>query len=278
MQNHSLADSIGPASARPGLFRTLTALLLFGVSFAYLEATVVVYLRGLYEPLHAVLYPDAPAGSLFPILRPEQLEAAGPQYVRWMLTELVREAATLAILAAIALAVARNGRQWFAAFMIAFGVWDFFFYIWLRVLIGWPSSLMEWDLLFLLPVPWVGPVIAPVLVAASMIFAGVVILKREADGRHVAFTFGHWGAILCGGMLVIVAFCWDFGNIMAGGVPSAFNWPLLLLGEAAGLAAFLHALTRREAGERQPGTPEFVDDVACAGEPPQKWPITEDAH
>lgn len=265
-------------SATSGLFRTLTALLLFGVSFAFVEAAVVIYLRGLYEPLHGALYPDAPADALFPILQPEQLEAAGPQYVRWMLTELVREAATLVMLAAIALAMARNARQWFAAFMIAFGVWDIFFYVFLHVLIGWPASVWEWDLLFLLPVPWVGPVVAPVLVAISMLFAGVAILKGEAAGRPMVFASASWAAMLSGGVLVVVAFCWDYRNIMNGGVPQVFNWPLLLVGESVGLAAFLHAAKKSASAADRAIVANFADNAECTGESSGKMPIRENVH
>ena len=79
--------------------------------------------------------------------------------------EIGREAATMLMLAAIALAVARNTRQWTAAFAIAFGVWDIVFYACLKLLLGWPASLFTWDILFLIPVPWVGPVLAPVLIS-----------------------------------------------------------------------------------------------------------------
>jgi hypothetical protein len=244
MGNCSKERDLLNTPAKPGLIRALAALLVFSVSFAYVEAAVVVYLRGLYEPLHAVCYPEAPADALFPILQPEQVEAAGPHYTRWMRIELVREAATLTMLGAAALAVAQNARQWFASFMIAFGVWDICFYVFLRTLIGWPASLLEWDLLFLLPVPWVGPVIAPILVAGSMILAGVVILRREEVGRPIRFRFGHSPAILLGGILVVAAFCWDCRNILAGGVPNTFNWPLLTCGEVVGLAAFFDAVRR----------------------------------
>ena len=38
----------------------------------------------------------------------------------------------------------------------------YFYYLFLIPLTGWPKSLLDWDILFLLPVPWWGPVIAPV--------------------------------------------------------------------------------------------------------------------
>jgi hypothetical protein len=222
--------------------RTLTALALFGISFAYVEAAVVVYLRASYEPLHQRLYPERAPTDLFPIIRPDQLEAAGPEYPGRLYTELAREAATLVMLASVALAIAGNVRQWLAGFLVAFGVWDVFFYVFLFVLIGWPASLFAWDLLFLLPLPWVGPVLAPLIVALSMIACGVVILWRESRGRPVHLARSHWAAILAGGAIIVIAFCWDFRHIMAGGYPRSFNWPLFGLGETLGVVAFLHAL------------------------------------
>jgi hypothetical protein len=224
------------------LRRTLIALVLFGISFAYVEASVVVYLRASYEPLHQRLYPERAPTDLFPILRPDQLDAAGPEYIERLYTELAREAATLVMLAAVALAIAGNVRQWLAAFMVAFGVWDLFFYVFLRVLTGWPASLMDWDLLFLLPLPWVSPVLAPVIVASSMIVSGVILLWRESRGCPVQLARSHWTAIFAGGVILVVAFCWDFRHVMAGGYPKSFNWPLFGLGETIGVVAFLHAL------------------------------------
>ena len=69
----------------------------------------------------------------------------------------------LLLLAAIACISGKTPLRRFCFFMIAFGTWDIFYYIWLWVMIRWPESLMTWDLLFLLPLPWVGPVITPVL-------------------------------------------------------------------------------------------------------------------
>ena len=40
-----------------GWLRTTIALLLFGMSFGYVEAAVVCYLRELYEPVHQRFHP-----------------------------------------------------------------------------------------------------------------------------------------------------------------------------------------------------------------------------
>ncbi len=223
------------------LTRVLAALLLFGVAFAYVEAAVVVYLRGHYDPIRCEAFGQRAGSELFPMLELQHLKQAGPRYTHMLWTELGRELATLVMLAAVGLVFAQNIRQWLAGFMIVFGVWDVFYYVFLKLLIDWPASLTTWDILFLLPVPWVGPVIAPALVALSMIAVGVAILWRESQGRPIRFGALHWVAIVGAGMMVIVAFCWDWRNTISGGWPRPFHWPLFAVGELGGLAAFVHA-------------------------------------
>src|SRR5262249_38081804 len=151
-----------------------------------------VYLRTVYEPLHQKLYPGRAPGDLLPFIPMERLAEEGLSHIAWPATELAREAATLLLLAAAALAVAHNFRQWFAAFVFVFGLWDLFYYVFLKVLLDWPASLLTWDILFLVPVPWVAPVLAPVLVASSMVAAGAVVLRRESYGRPVRLAWSHW--------------------------------------------------------------------------------------
>jgi hypothetical protein len=227
--------------------RVLVALVLFGIGFGYVEAAVVVYLRALYEPMRQRLTPGQPAGALFPLIRLDQLEAEGPDHVRRLVTELGREAATLVMLAAVALAVARNVRQWLAAFVTMFGIWDVFYYVFLKLILDWPPSLLTWDILFLLPVPWVGPVLAPILVSITMIGCGVVAMWREMGGRPIRTRWFHWVGLLGGGLIIVLAFCWDFPNTAGGGLPNPFNWPLFAVGEIIGLVTSVHMLRGREA-------------------------------
>jgi hypothetical protein len=232
----------------PGLARTLTALVLFGVAFGYVEAAVVVYLRAAYEPLHARLYPrehgDPRLGGLLPFLPLDHLRSSGPGFVDWTATELAREAATLLLLTAAALAVARTFREWFAAFVLVFGLWDLFYYVFLKLLIDWPASLLTWDILFLVPVPWVAPVLAPALVAMVMVVAGAVALWREASGRPLRLTGAHWLTLILSGLAIIAAFCEDYRNVERGGLPSPFDWPLFAAGLGLGVAVFAHSLRR----------------------------------
>jgi hypothetical protein len=230
----------------PGLARVLTSLLLFGVAFGYVEAAVVVYLRAAYEPLHERLYPrehgDPRLGGLLPFIPLQRMQSVGPAFVDWTTTELAREAATLLLLTAAALAVARNFRQWFAAFVLAFGLWDLFYYAFLKVLIDWPASPLTWDILFLVPVPWVAPVLAPALVALVMVVAGAVALWREAGGRPLRLTWAHWLALTAGALVIVATFCQDYRNVERGGLPGPFDWPLFAAGLLLGVAAFAHSL------------------------------------
>lgn len=233
---------------RSGLGRVIVGLILFAVAFAYVEAAVVVYLRAVYEPLREQLNPDQVPGELLPLMPFQQFKAQGPRYVNLLRTELGRELATLVLLAGAASLVARNFNEWIAAFIVSFGIWDIFYYVFLKLLIDWPASLLTWDVLFLLPVVWVGPVIAPVLVAAAMTLCGLLLLWRERSDRPVAFTPWHWVAIVAGGLIIAISFAGDFRHVMAGGAPHPFPWSTYLGGLLLGVGAFVHAWARLPAG------------------------------
>ena len=120
-------------------------------------------------------------------------------------------------------------------FLVAFGIWDVFYYIWLYVMIGWPPSPMTWDILFYVPLPWVGPVITPTLIAAGMFGAGSVLIYFDSKGRDVRWRLKDSVIELACGLAVIVAFCWDWKNIIQykgdevyTGVPNPFAWWLYL--------------------------------------------------
>ena len=218
--------------------RAVAILLLFGTAFGYLEAAVVSYLRILHEPARRHYYPDRPTAEVFPLLTVEQVRAAGPEQQKTLFVEIGREGATMLMLAAIALAVAGNARQWTAAFAIAFGVWDIVFYASLKLLLSWPASLFTWDILFLIPVPWVGPVAAPVLVSAAMITAGIWCLWREAAGRPLRFGVGNAMGVVLGALVIVVSFTLDYGNILAGGMPQPFHWSVFGLGLGIGALSY----------------------------------------
>jgi hypothetical protein len=221
--------------------RAVLSLIIFGVAFGYLEAAVVVYLRHIYDPVRQQLHPDKPPGDLFPLITSEQLKRQGTQYERLLLTELGREFATLVMLGAAALGVSTNFRQWLGGFVLAFGVWDLVFYLFLKIILNWPESFNTWDILFLLPLPWVGPVLAPCIVAATMVWAGIVLLKRDIGGPGLHIDAVHWIGIVGGGLILMIAFMWDWRNTTAGLPPNPFNWPLFAVGELVAGGFFIHA-------------------------------------
>jgi len=147
----------------------------FAIAMAYVEAAVVAYLRLLY-------YPDG-----FSIEGAASLLCVPPAVLA---IEIGREAATIVMLAAVAfLSAGKNWWERLAHFMWAFALWDIFYYIWLYVLLRWPSSLMTVDVLFLIPRPWIAPVFVPVLASLLMIGAALAILSgkcvRRAGGRRM---------------------------------------------------------------------------------------------
>lgn len=235
------ATIVSPGGGIMRLARVLVALIVFGVAFGCVEAAVVVYLRALAEPVREKVFAGQPHDEVFPLLTLDQWREGGMDFTPLAITELTRELATMLMLAAVGLACARNTRQWLAGFMISFGVWDIFYYVFLKLFMGWPASLWTWDLLFLIPVPWSGPVVTPLLVSLAMIGTGLAIFYREANGIAVQLNLAHWTTIIVGGLVVIVAFCWDFAHTAAGGMPHAFNWPLFLAGLAIAVSGFVHA-------------------------------------
>jgi len=213
------------------------AVILFAVAFAFVESAVVEYLRAIYYPLDQ-------GGFRFPLLTIDQLEFMGAEHVNRLAVELGREFCTLVMLATLAVAAASNRREAWAHFAIAFGVWDIFYYVWLKLFTGWPSGVMTWDLLFLLPVPWVSPVLAPILVSLTMICCGLVVLFFEAREDPLVAQWRDWWLLTLGGLVVILSFCLDYRSILAGREPAPFVWSLFFLGLFIGIGTFLVMVTR----------------------------------
>ncbi|MEM1070104.1 MAG: hypothetical protein AAGG48_29860 [Planctomycetota bacterium] len=155
--------------------RVLALLSSYAIAMALLEAAVVVYMRRLY-------YPENPL-ELFPL---SFLDSYDP------VLELSREAATVVMILTVALlAGQRTFTKRFAAFVFVFGMWDLFYYAWLKVLIDWPRSWLEWDVLFLIPSVWLGPWICPAAIALLFVVWGFLALAptREAmSSREAVFT------------------------------------------------------------------------------------------
>ena len=168
---------------------------LFAISMGFLESAVVVYLRQLY-------YPE---GFQFPLNLIHESVA---------ITEFLREIATLLMLLSIGWLVGKNGAQRFAWFLYSFAIWDLFYYVFLYLLLGWPASLSTWDVLFLVPIMWVGPVWGPTLVALLMIVLSALILHIDAQkGRSLPDAKG-WTLLIAGSLLVILSWVWEYGAFL----------------------------------------------------------------
>lgn len=209
------------AQARLGFRARGIGIAAFAVAMAYVEAAVVVYLQ-------RALSIDSQ--GLFPLREPASLGSFGPM-------EFGREAATLVMLCAVGWLGGRGGLERLAWASVAFGLWDVFYYGWLWIFSGWPPSLGTWDLLFLIPVPWVGPVWAPLVVSAALVGFGLAAAHRLDTGRPIPISRLQRAAGLAGGLIVVLSFTADSGQILAGGRPTSFPWPLFVAGMALAIAA-----------------------------------------
>lgn len=176
--------------------KILTWVGLFAIAMGFLESAVVVYLREIY-------YPE---GFAFP-LRMMNVDVA--------VTELFRELATLVMLVSIGIIAGRSKLEKFGFFIYAFGIWDIFYYVFLYVLLGWPENLFTWDILFLLPTTWVGPVIAPVINALTMVIFGGIIWYFQSIGKIVPIKYKHWTLLILGSVIVIWAYIEDYVNYLS---------------------------------------------------------------
>jgi hypothetical protein len=144
--------------------------------------------------------------------------------------ELWREAATLVMLATVGLLAGRTWPRRAGYAAIAFGAWDVFYYVFLRLMTGWPRTLLDWDILFLLPLPWWGPVLAPVSIALVMILWGTLVTQ---SGDESIGPWWVWVPAATGIMLALGVFMIDAWRALPYGrqavlqvLPAAFNWPL----------------------------------------------------
>ena len=191
----------------------------FGIGMAWVESASVYYLRVMVNRLEPYQANPLPMTGIL-----EQVE-------------LVREAATLVMLLTLGMLAGRTWRARLGYAAIAFGVWDIFYYVFLKVICDWPKSLFDWDVLFLIPLPWWGPVLAPVCIALLMIVWGTLVSSRvpRSPARSVASTVWYRLSWL-GVALALYAFMADSLRAVPEGMdatrtvlPTAFNWWVFLV-------------------------------------------------
>lgn len=220
---------------------------IFSIAMGLFESVLVIYLRELY-------YPN---GFTFPL---KQIS------IHILNLEYLREVSTIVMLICIGLLAGKNFSEKFAFFIFSFGVWDIFYYIWLKVFINWPSSFLTWDVLFLIPIVWLGPVLAPVMCSITMIFFAFVIITLQQKGFNVIIKFREWVFVILGSAFIFTSFIWDYTNIIVKGgfiseltsirtnpefqkiiseyIPHYYDWYLFAIGELLILIGILLLIFR----------------------------------
>ena len=190
----------------------------FAVGMAWVEAASVYYLRVMVDRVHPYQPSPLPMqGVLAPV-------------------ELTREAATLVMLFIVGALAGATWRARAAYSLIAFGVWDIFYYVFLKLISGWPRSLLDWDVLFLLPLPWWGPVMAPVCIALLMVLWGTLATQPASEKAAGSLTLNVWVWNGLGVALALYVFMADSLRVLPHGLeatrlvlPQSFNWPLFVV-------------------------------------------------
>jgi hypothetical protein len=211
--------------------RNLIWIGLFAIAMAFVEAMIVYYSRLFY-------YPN---GFNFPLNT--KLSS------KTLLFEWFREISTIIMLLAIVFLVSKKSSKKLVYFAYVFAIWDIFYYIWLKVTLDWPASFLTWDVLFLIPIPWLSPVIVPIIVSLTMMLFSIVVFKFKINGIKIK----EWIFLISGISLILITVLWDYGAlilnngflmklggletdaafqaIISNHIPVYYNWILFIFGE-----------------------------------------------
>jgi hypothetical protein len=233
------------------LRKTILYISLFGVTMAYFESSIVVYLREIY-------YPE---GFFFPLKLLSRDIA---------LTELFREAMSILMILSVAWLASKKFYARAGWFLYIFAVWDIFYYVFLKTLIGWPDSFLTWDILFLIPTQWVGPVIAPILVSLVMASLGLSTIFFEKKHGKTWYSTIEWALFIAGAAFLYLSFTWEYSTyilrhfsmgevieklgkpeltrVALEYVPTRFSWGLYSTGMASLLAGLMVFIRRNSKG------------------------------
>lgn len=198
------------------------SLVLLALAFGWIEGSVVVYLRQVY---YQQAGPDPP---MFPVIFLSDV------FTR---VEVVREACTLVVLAAASWLADGRWAGRIGSFLLLFGIWDLTYYGVLKLVLGWPPSLATWDILFLIPLPWIAPVWAPATVAAIFVGAGSYLFWTANRVRVYRLTDA--AVLLASACTIVAAFLADWRIAAGQQVPQRFHAWLFWAGVAAGTIWFV---------------------------------------
>jgi len=197
----------------------LISVAIFAVAMGILEAICVVYIRKIIFPPDGNIANIAITDFNFTI-------------------EAIREAMTIIMLGTMSILAAYNFRTRLAMFFLAFGIWDILYYIGLSIFLNWPTSIMNWDTLFLIPIAWYSPVIVPVIISLYFIGGGIFIILHEGNGIKLKFNFI---VILLQFLAFVVwfySFIKDSAMISETGYANAeYSWLFLVLGLLLGVGS-----------------------------------------
>jgi hypothetical protein len=192
-----------------------SVVVLFALAMAWMESATVFYLR-----------------TLVGRVDPYQVSPLPPHRLLGNI-EIVREIATMAMLVTVGWLAGREFRTRLSYTLIAFGVWDIFYYVFLAVMGPWPRSVMDWDVLFLIPLPWWGPVLAPCMIAALMVVGGTLVTQFESERgprwpsyRSVVLNWLGIGLALYVFMEHAIHVLPQGEEALRRALPTRFNWPL----------------------------------------------------
>jgi hypothetical protein len=188
---------------------------IFSAAMAWVEAALVVDLRTLVDRLE-----------------PHQSNPL-PYMPKLGEVELIREIATLIMLLTVGWLAGNTGQKRWGYALLAFGIWDILYYGFLKIIVDWPRTVWDWDILFLLPLPWWGPVLAPMSIAALMIIFGTLVTQLDPSPwpSRRAWIY-NWS----GNVLALIIFMSDALRVVGAGIdairnvlPAWFNWPLFIV-------------------------------------------------
>lgn len=231
------------------ILKTYIYITFFAIAMGYMESAVVVYLRELYYP-EGFDFPLTPIGQNIGI------------------TEILREAATLILLILAGILAGRTKTEKFGFFIYCFAIWDIFYYVFLKLLLDWPASLLTWDILFLIPTTWVGPVLGPVINSLTMILLATLISHFTNFQTTIKINRTEWILFILGSLIIIISYTEDYVNYMLneftffevfGGThinilaeyaahyqPVSFAWWIFILGEAIILVGIYFFMARNK--------------------------------
>ncbi|MFH1307429.1 MAG: hypothetical protein ABIH72_01095 [archaeon] len=223
---------------------------LFAIAMAFIETVVVVYLRMLF-------YPNGFDFPLSGLINPSII-----------LIEWVREFFTIVMLACVAFLAGKKFYGKLAYFFYSFAIWDIFYYIWLKVILDWPSSVLTWDLLFLIPIPWASPMIVPILYSLTIILVSILILNFQARNQNIRVDLREKILFISGSLIILYTFLFDYGKLMLENgyfrefltlasnhefmeiiseyIPLSYNWIIFFIGEILILASILFFYLRNK--------------------------------